>query len=338
MIVLVPAIMKCPLPPLPSPRGVFYMFDRQSGKRESLGTADPHVAARLLHAKNEAHEAPLINRHVARAYLAASDPEISKRTWQDAMEAHVRTKQGECRHRWETAIKDPAFDLLRKVLIFETQPDQFLRVLDKGTVATNVFLRRLHDFAVDLGWLPWPVIPKRQWPAVRFSEKRAIRPDEHLSILPAERNPERRAFYELCWHLGGSQGDIAHLSGEDVDWEQGVISYRRQKTSTVAMLHIGDELAAILRQLPVVGPPFPYLRTVRPCDHATEFKQRCDSPALTLSVQALSRPRIRPGPGRRRWQESSSQPPSRRPTRPENRSDALRNAPTRRSTRRVRGR
>ena len=275
MIVLMPAIMKARFRLYRRHGGVFYVFDRQSGKRESLSTADPHVAARLLHAKNEAHEAPLINRHIARAYLAASDPEISKRTWQDAMEAHVRTKKGECRHRWETAIKDPAFDLLRKVLIFETQPDQFLRVLDKGTVATNVFLRRLHNFAVDLGWLPWPVIPKRQWPAVRFGEKRAIRLDEHLAILAAERNPERRAFYELCWHIGGSQGDIAHLSGEDVDWEQGVISYRRQKTSTVAMLHIGDELAAILRQLPVVGPLFPYLRTVRPCDRATEFKQRC---------------------------------------------------------------
>jgi len=143
MIVLMPAIMKARFRLYRRHGGVFYVFDRQSGKRESLSTADPHVAARLLHAKNEAHEAPLINRHIARAYLAASDPEISKRTWQDAMEAHVRTKKGECRHRWETAIKDPAFDLLRKVLNFETQPDQFLRVLDKGTVATNVFLRRL---------------------------------------------------------------------------------------------------------------------------------------------------------------------------------------------------
>lgn len=230
MIVLMHAIMKSRFRLYRRHGGIFYVFDRRTRKRESLSIGDPHVAARLLHAKNEAHETPLINRHIARAYLAAGDPEIANRTWQAAMEAHVRTKKGQSRHRWETAIKDPAFDLIRTVLIFETQPDHFLRVLDRGTVATNVFLRRLHNFAVDLGWLPWPVIPKRQWPAVRFAEKRAIRLDEHLSILAAERNPERRAFYELCWHLGGSQGDIASLSGEDVDWEQGVVSYRRQKT------------------------------------------------------------------------------------------------------------
>jgi hypothetical protein len=25
----------------------------------------------------------------------------------------------------------------------------------------------------------------------------------------------------LCWHSGGSQGDIAKLKGEDVDWKNG---------------------------------------------------------------------------------------------------------------------
>jgi integrase len=123
----------------------------------------------------------------------------------------------------------------------------------QGDRATNVFRRRLHNFAVDLGWLPWP--------AVRFAEKRAIRLDEHLAILAAERNPERRAFYELCWQLGGSQGDIANLSGEDVDWEQGVVSYRRQKTKTVAMLHIAG-----LKNWPDMDSPDGHRTpTSRPC-------------------------------------------------------------------------
>lgn len=151
-------------------------------------------------------------------------------------------------------------------------------------MATNVFLRGLPNFAVDLGWLPWPVIPKRQWPAVRFREKRAIRLDGHLAIIAREPNAERRSFYELCWHLGGSQGDVANLAGEDVDWEQGIISYRRQKTNTVAMLRIGEELAVTLRQLPVVGPFFPNLRSVRPSDRATEFKQRCQ----TLGIRGVT--------------------------------------------------
>ncbi len=42
--------------------GVFYLFERHSGKRESLETVDPEVARRVLHAKNEAQQQPLINR------------------------------------------------------------------------------------------------------------------------------------------------------------------------------------------------------------------------------------------------------------------------------------
>ena len=43
----------------------------------------------------------------------------------------------------------------------------------------------------------------------------------------------------------------------------------------MALLHFGEEVAAVLRQLPASGPLFPYLRRVRAGDRATEFKQRC---------------------------------------------------------------
>jgi hypothetical protein len=33
-----------------------------------------------------------------------------------------------------------------------------------------------------------------------------------------EVNPERKAFYQLAWHLGASQSDLAHLHAEDVSW------------------------------------------------------------------------------------------------------------------------
>jgi hypothetical protein len=62
-----------------------------------------------------------------------------------------------------------------------------------------------------MNWLPWPVVPKRQWPAVHYGEKRAITPNEHESIVAREGNPERKAFYQLAWHLGASQTDIALL-------------------------------------------------------------------------------------------------------------------------------
>jgi len=220
-------------------RGVFYVFDRLTGKRDSLETDDPHTAARLLHARNEAQQQPIVNRQIARAYLAVGDPEISKRTWQSVMEEIIKLKRNQTQARWVRASKDHAFDLIRDLSVFETRSEHFLRVLERGRVATNVFLRRIHNFALDMSWLPWPVLPKRQWPVVVYGQKRAITEREHQAIVARELNPQRRAYYELCWHLGGSQGDIASLSAEDIDWEKRVVSYRREKTKTVH--NPGDE-------------------------------------------------------------------------------------------------
>jgi integrase len=109
-------------------------------------------------------------------------------------------------------------------------------VPERGSVATNVFLRRLHNFALDMNWLPWPVIPKRQWPAVHYKDKRAITLEEHLAILARVTNLEQKLFYELCWHWGGSQSDIANLRGQDIDYGHRVIAFHRQKTGSLSMI------------------------------------------------------------------------------------------------------
>lgn len=174
------------------------------------------------------------------------------------------------------AIKDKALDGLRTLPLLETRAEQFLRVLERGKVSTNIYLRRIHNFALAMSWLPVPVIPRRQWPDIRHKEKRAITLDEHRAIVARETNPERRAFYELEWHLGASQSDLAFLQAENIDWENKVISYARKKTSQVAFVCFGEAVAGILRDLPAAGDLFPYLRRVRAGDRATEFKQRCD--------------------------------------------------------------
>ena len=125
-----------------------------------------------------------------------------------------------------------------------------------------------------MNWLPWPLIPKRQWPAVKFKEKRAITLEEHLRILVAEVNPERKALYQLCWHLGASQGDIANLQGEDVDWANGTVSFTRKKTGVAVIVHLGAEALHLFEDLPAEGVLFPYLASVRAGDRATEFKSR----------------------------------------------------------------
>jgi integrase len=119
------------------------------------------------------------------------------------------------------------------------------------------------------------LIPKRQWPAVRFKDKRAITLEEHQKIIAAEVNPERKALYQLCWHLGGSQGDIANLKGEDVDWQNGTVSFMRKKTGVPVIVHLGAEALNLFKDLPAEGVLFPYLSSVRANDRATEFRSRC---------------------------------------------------------------
>ncbi len=255
--------------------GVFYYEDRQSGKQLSLRTKDRAEALTLLHAKNESTRQPALNLQMARVYLGAADPLVTTRTWQTVMDEIIRTKTGANQARWITCAKSKQFDSIRARRLIETQAEHLLHVLQGGKVSTNVYLRRMHNFALDMNWLPASVIPKRQWPPVRFKEKRAITLEEHQRIVAAEVNPERKAFYQLCWHLGGSQGDLASLKGEDVDWANGTVSFFRKKTGVPVVVHLGREALRLLQDLPSEGLLFPYLAGVRPGDRATEFGQRC---------------------------------------------------------------
>ncbi len=214
----------------------FYCEDTTTGKQTSLRTKDEAEANTLLHSHNEAHRQPVLNLHIARTYLTAADPEIAKRTWQAPMDEMTRTKTGPTLIRCKRAMQDPAFDLIRDLPILETHSVQLLKVLEAGSVSTNVFLRRIHNFAIDMNWLPWPILAKKQWPKVRFGEKRAITPAEHQAIIANEGNAERRAFYEFCWCLGGAQSDIACLDAQDIDRRGKVVSFRRHKTGTVSII------------------------------------------------------------------------------------------------------
>jgi integrase len=257
----------------------FYCVDSTTGKRTSLNTSDEESARQIVQAKNQAERQPVLNLQIARAYLMGSDSGISSRTWGDAIERLTDMKQAANRERWKRAAKDKAFALLLPLVITETRAEILLQVLQLGCVSTNIYLRRLHNFCLDMNWLPWPVIPKRQWPAIRFKEKRAITLEEHTRIVDREGNPERKAFYRLAWHLGASQSDLANLQAEDVDWDARIICFVRMKTRHRGLqppqIRFGDEVEAILATLPKTGPLFPYLKNVEPGHRATEFRQRC---------------------------------------------------------------
>jgi hypothetical protein len=255
--------------------GTFYCEDLQTKKQESLRTRDKDEAFRLVAAKNETEQAPGFSLHLARVYWKAGDPAAATRTWQNVMEEIPKLKQGDSQRRWQTAIRDPALDPLRKVVVLETPPEHFLGVLGTGTLSTNVFLRRIHAFAMDMGWLPWPVMPKKRWPKIVYKERRAITWEEHQKIVAGERNVELRAFYELLWHLGGSQTDMATLTAENIDYKARTVAYARRKTASRAVVHYGDTLAALLETRPKTGSIFPKISLWPESDRGKAFIRRC---------------------------------------------------------------
>ena len=114
---------------------VFWCQDNGTGKQETLGTKDREAALRVLHAKNEAERQTAINLQIARAYLAAADPEIATRNWQFVTDQMGELNKGSTHERWLRAVKDKAFDPIRNLPIFETRPEHFLHALGGGRVS-----------------------------------------------------------------------------------------------------------------------------------------------------------------------------------------------------------
>jgi hypothetical protein len=107
--------------------------DRQTHRQESLRTKDKSEAARLLNAKDEARENPLLNRQIARTYLAAVDPDIVKRCWRYTLEELIKTKFDENARRWRIFSKDRAIFPILDLPLIETRAEHFLGVLNAGT-------------------------------------------------------------------------------------------------------------------------------------------------------------------------------------------------------------
>ncbi len=127
-------------------------------------------------------------------------------------------KTGNTLKRWNIAVKYRAFDSIRDLALIKTPTEEFLETLRNGNFSTKAFWRRIHNFALDMDWIPNAIISKRQWSKIRFNAKRAITLLENQSILTKQKNPEYYAYYELLWHLEGSQNDIANLYAENVNW------------------------------------------------------------------------------------------------------------------------
>jgi len=255
--------------------GVYYAEDTTTGKQSSLRTKDEAEALTVLNVKNESYRQPVLNLQIARAFLTASDPAMTARTWQTVMDQMQTHGKDSSQDRCTRAMKSLAFDGLRRKKLIETNAEDFLAILNQGKVSVAHYLRRLHNLALSLGWLAVPVLAPRLWPKPQFKAKRGITLAEHQRILAAEKNAERNLFYQLLWEVGASQSDAAALAAENIDWPSNSLTYFRMKTGEQAQMAISKALAAILHQLPSTGHLFPKIAEAGDNARAAEFYRRC---------------------------------------------------------------
>ena len=264
--------------------GIFYWQENDSKRQGSLNTRDRQEAQLLLTAKNESHRQPTLNLAIARAYLAAHDPGMAGRTWQVVMDEMATHGIPSTQTRCTRAFRSKAYNLIRNKPLVQTTGEDLLRIIHGNGNCVAHYLRRLHNLALDLGWLPWPILAKRAWPKIRSQSKRAITAEEHRAVIASEKNAERRAYYDLLYEVGAAQTDAANLTAEDIDWKTGVLTYHRQKLgpfSEPARLTIGPTLRTLLQKLPQSGPLFPNIKRSSANHRSAEFRRRCRVAGVT---------------------------------------------------------
>src|SRR6266480_4102393 len=245
--------------------GVFYWQANDSAKQGTLRTIERREAERLLNAMNESHREPTLNLNLARAYLAAHDPKMAQRTWQAVMDEMATHGIPTTRERCARGFRSKAYDAIRNKRLVQTTGGDLLAIVHANGNCVAHYLRRLHNLALDLGWLPWPILAKRAWPKVHSQSKRAITAEERAAVIASEKNAERRAYYELLYETGAAQTDAANLTAADIDWQIGVLIYRRKKLgpfSEPCRLTIGNKLRALLKSLPHSGDLFPNIKPI----------------------------------------------------------------------------
>lgn len=255
--------------------GIYYSQDTATGQQKSLRTRDEAEATSLLHALNEAQRQPLLNLHLARAYLTASDPAFVERTWQTVMAQLQARGKDSSRERYASVFKSPAFDRLRSKKLLETTADDFFAVFKDGKVSIVYFLKRLHNFALSLGWIAVPIVAPYLWPKYEAKDRRGITLEEHQTVVAQEKNAEWKLYLELLWETGAAQSDAVSFTAEDIDWQTRTISYFRQKTGSLAQFTISKKLETVLSHLPTTGTLFPNLSRFSQSDRASRFRRRC---------------------------------------------------------------
>jgi integrase len=239
---------------------MFYCEDRETGQQKSLLTRDEAEARKIIQAKNEAVKLPQMNLVLAKTYLSAQDPKMITRIWADVMARFCNRSNANTRMRHERVVRTKPMQFLKCKRLIETTADDFFEALKLGSNSTIAFLQTLHNDALGMGWIPSPILPRKMWPKMQKKYKRAITEAEHITLMAAV-DDEWRLYFQLLWFIGAAQTDAANLTDANIDWQNRVLKYDRQKLNgrslPPACLVIGKGLEVILRQLPNTGPLFP---------------------------------------------------------------------------------
>jgi hypothetical protein len=117
---------------------VFYCEDRTTGQQKSLLTRDEDEARRLLQAKNDAVNQPLMNLVMAKTYLAAQDPKLITRTWADVMQVFCERGKAPTRMRHERVVRSRPMQFLKTKKLVETTADDFSHTSQHETTAAGL--------------------------------------------------------------------------------------------------------------------------------------------------------------------------------------------------------
>jgi len=270
--------------------GGYFQFDKETKRQKSLHTKDRESAVRMVNAANEKERTPMINRQIGLIYLASTDPDVLSRTWNDVIVSYCESRKldGPSLDRLARAGRAKAVAPLLNRKIIDTKPEEFLQCLNSGGVSVNVYLRRWHNHALEMDWLPKRVLSSKLWPKIRRKIKRAITLAEHQALKAHIENEEWLDYLETLWWTGGAQMDIATLTGERVSLDSGVISFQRAKLESKGagktLLMMGPTLREIMTRRWNQGCLFPYLASIRTTDRATYFRRYCERTGIGNDV------------------------------------------------------
>ena len=223
---------------------------------------------------------PKFNIHPRNGTYYAEDRDLGARTWADVGRLIDKDYVGATKERFQKFLRSAPAKNILDLRLAETCSGHFSAVLShsKAGVSTNVHLRILQDRALEVEWLLRPVLSKRFWPKIEYGHRKGITRAQHEAILQVTPNAEYRLFFELLWHTGGSQSDIAALTSEDIDWDSCRLYYPRKnlkdRDQGNACLVIDEELERVLKKLPSSGSLFPHLRILNESRRSNYFWAR----------------------------------------------------------------